>query len=79
MRQAAVHAKETHKAPLVKGLGIRINKIQIVNEKDCIKLKPREWLNLKMWREINDIVRVQGFNWLGNGKDSCWIKMRTKA
>jgi G3E family GTPase len=74
MRQAAVHAKETQTEPLVKGLGIRINKIIILNEKDCIKLKPREWLDLKMWREINDIVRVQGFNWLANGKDSCWIK-----
>ena len=58
MRQAAVHAKETKTEPLVKGLGIRINKIAILNEKDCIKLKPREWLDLKMWREINDIVRV---------------------
>jgi hypothetical protein len=60
MRQAAVHSKETQTEPLVKGLGIRINKITILNEKDCIKLKPRQWLDLKMWREINDIVRVQG-------------------
>jgi len=74
MRQAAVHAKETHKEPLVKGLRIRISKVTIQNEKDCIKIKPREWLDLKAWREINDILRVQGFNWLANGKDSCWIK-----
>lgn len=32
-------------------------------------------LDLKMWCEINDIVRVQAFNWLANGRDSCWIKM----
>lgn len=75
IRQASIHAKETKTDPLVKGLGVRINKIKIVNEKDCIKLTPREWLNLKMWREINDIVRIQGFNWLANGKDSCWIKI----
>ena len=39
------------------------------------------WLNRRVmekkdWREINDIVRVQGFCWLANGKDSCWMKMR---
>jgi hypothetical protein len=39
MRQAAIHAKEIPTEPL-KGLGIRINKLQIVNDKDCIKLKP---------------------------------------
>jgi hypothetical protein len=42
MRQAAVHMKDNQTEPLVKGLGIRINKIAILNEKDCIKLKPRE-------------------------------------
>jgi len=44
-------------------------------EKDCIKMKPKEWLDKKDWREIHDILRVQGFNWLANGKDSCWIKV----
>lgn len=33
----------------------------------------------KDWREINDIVRVQEFNWLSNGKDSCWMKMGTPS
>jgi hypothetical protein len=33
------------------------------------------WLDKKDWREIHDILRVQGFNWLANGKDSCGIKM----
>jgi hypothetical protein len=74
MRQAAIHNKESSKEPIVKGLGIRINKVIILNEKDCIKMKPKGWLDKKDWREINDILRVQGFNWLSNGKDSCWIK-----
>jgi hypothetical protein len=30
-------------------------------------------------REIHDILRMQGFNWLANGKDSCWIKCRTRC
>src|SRR5207253_4547706 len=37
MRQAALHQKETQAEPLVKGLGIRVNKVQILNEKDCVK------------------------------------------
>lgn len=75
MRLAAVHAKEAQAVPLVKGLGIRINMVQVLNEKDCIKVKARTWLDKKAWVEINDILRVQGFSWLPNGKDSCWIRM----
>ncbi len=75
MRQAAVYAKDVQQEPIVKGLGIRVTKIRILNEKDCIKIRPKEWLDLKSWREINDIVRAQGFSWLSNGKDSCWIKV----
>ena len=75
MRQAAVHAKDSEKEPLVKGLGIRIMKVNILNEKDCIKVRPKSWLDKKDWREIHDILGVQGFNWLANGKDSCWIKI----
>lgn len=73
MRQAALYAKDVQE-PTVKGLGIRINKVQIFNEGDCIKVKPKGWMEKKEWREIHDIVRVQGFNWLSHGKDSCWIK-----
>lgn len=75
MRQAAIHAKETKTEPVIKGLGIRIHKVMIMNENDCIKVKQKSWLDKKDWTEINDILRVQGFAWLSNGKDSCWIKM----
>jgi hypothetical protein len=49
--------------------------VQVLNESDCIKVKPMGWMDKKDWREIHDILRVQGFNWLANGKDSCWIRM----
>jgi hypothetical protein len=74
MRQAAIHTKEAPKEPIVKGLGIRANKIVILNEKDCIKIKARTWLGKKDWHKIHD-TRVQGFSWLVNGKDGFWIKM----
>lgn len=74
MRQAAVYVKDVQE-PTVKGLGIGLQKLLIINEKDSFKIKPKLWLDKKDWREINDILRVQGFNWLANGKDSCWIKM----
>jgi len=79
MRQAAVYGKEVQQEPIVKGLGIRANKVKIMNESDCIEIKPTGWMEKKDWREINDIVRVHGFNWLANGKDSCWIKMKQQA
>lgn len=58
-------------------LGKRFAKLNIVNEKDCIKFKQKAWIEKQEWREINDILRINGFAWLSNGKDSCWIKMQT--
>jgi len=50
-------------------------KLTIINEKDCIKFKQKAWIEREEWREINDILRINGFSWLSNGKDSCWIRM----
>lgn len=55
-------------------LGKRAEKLNIVNEKDCIKVSCRGWIEKQTWRETNDILKMNGFNWLSNGKDSCWIK-----
>jgi len=56
-------------------LGKRIERVHIVNEKDSIKVSPKGWIDRQVWREINDILRLNEFSWLSNGKDSCWIKM----
>jgi G3E family GTPase len=58
---------------VVKQLGKRFEKMTVSNEKDCIKFKQKIWIERQEWREINDILRVNGFNWLANGKDSWWI------
>jgi hypothetical protein len=58
-------------------LGKRIDNIEIKREADCISIKPKGWLPKPIWREINDILFVNGFSWLENGKESQWIKMRT--
>ncbi|MGI0101378.1 MAG: DDE-type integrase/transposase/recombinase [Nitrosotalea sp.] len=55
-------------------LGKRIDKVTIVNEKDSIKVTCKGWMEKHTWREINDILKLSGFSWLSNGKDSCWIK-----
>jgi hypothetical protein len=57
---AAVYAKDVQQEPIVKGLGIRANKVQTLNESDCIKVKAKSWLDKKDWREIYDILGVQG-------------------
>ncbi len=56
-------------------LGFRIERVIIVNEKDSIKVSPKGWIEKQTWREINDILRLNGFSWLYNGKDSCWMKL----
>lgn len=57
-------------------LGKRIQFVDVVNEKECMKVKPKGWMDKKLWKETNDILRVHQFAWLSNGKDSCWIKKR---
>jgi len=56
-------------------LGKRIEKVKVVNEKDCVKVICKGWMERQTWREINDILKLYKFSWLSNGKDSCWIKM----
>jgi putative transposase len=57
-------------------LGKRTEYIDIKREADCISIKPKAWLPKPVWREINDILFINGFHWLENGKDSQWIKMK---
>ena len=63
------------KGNFVVHLGKRIEKVSIVNEKDSIKITCKGWMERQTWREINDILKLSGFNWLSNGKDSCWLKL----
>lgn len=58
-------------------LGKRIDKLSISNEKDCIKVYCKTWIERDEWKEINNILRVNGFAWLPNEKDSCWIRMQS--
>ncbi len=55
-------------------LGKRIEKVSISNERDCVKVSCKGWMERQTWREINDILRLNGFSWLSSGKDSCWLK-----
>jgi len=40
--------------PFILELGVRVNKLEIIHRNDRIEIKPREWLNTKMWREIKE-------------------------
>jgi hypothetical protein len=37
------------------------------------------WIDRSAWREINDILTINGFAWLENGKESEWIKMKRQG
>src|SRR6185437_12239413 len=56
MRQAAIRQKENNAQPFLIELGIRVNKLQILRKDDRIEIKPKEWLDKKNWREINEIL-----------------------
>ena len=51
--------------------------MSIINEGDCTKVSTKEWIDKKIWIEINDILSLHKFNWLSNGKDSCWIRINS--
>jgi hypothetical protein len=57
-------------------LGTRANKVEILRKDNSVEIKPRGWLDKKNWREINEVLLRNGFEWLSSGKDSCWIKIK---
>lgn len=67
--------KEIAEGKFAVHLGERVQHVNIINEKDCIKVMLKGWLDKQVWKEINDILRVHQFAWLSNGNDSCWIRM----
>ena len=62
----------------VNQLGKRVRKVYVVSGRDYIKVYPIGWLEKQTWREINDILRLNGFSWFSDGRHSCWIKEVTK-
>ena len=52
------------KPNFVNNLGKRIKKVSILNEGDSIKISPKDWIDKKIWREINNILKLHDFSWL---------------
>ncbi len=59
---------------IVPQLAKRVKLVDIINEKDCVRVVQKQWIEKHIWREINDILHLNHFVWLENGTDSCWIK-----
>ncbi len=76
MRQAAINQRETKTEKFVTALGIMAAKVQVLFENGTTRVRPKQWLDKKTWREINDILRVHAFYWQADGKDSCWIALQ---
>jgi hypothetical protein len=70
MRQAAL--KNTKMEPFIFELGNRANKVEILRKDDRIEIKAKGWLGKKNWREINEVLLRNGFEWLSAA--GCWIK-----
>jgi transposase-like protein/predicted nucleic acid-binding Zn finger protein len=72
--EAKAEAKKEYR--LEPQLGKRIDYVVIKHEADCVSVKPKGWIPKPVWREINDVLFINGFSWLENGKESQWIRMR---
>ncbi|MFZ0897424.1 MAG: hypothetical protein WAZ77_23210 [Candidatus Nitrosopolaris sp.] len=53
--------------------------MNIFRERDCISVKSKTRIGKPVWKEINDILTVNGFAWLENGKESEWINMKQRG
>jgi len=71
MRLAAVNKND-----IAQLLGFRINKVKVTKYDDYVEIKPNGWLDKREWREINEILTKNGFEWKTCSIDSCWIKAR---
>jgi hypothetical protein len=69
MRLAAINKND-----ITQLLGFRINKVKVTKYDDYVEIKPNGWLDKKEWREINEILVKDGFEWKSCNIDSCWIK-----
>jgi hypothetical protein len=76
-RSASAKDQEKKELELEPQLGKRTEYIDIKREADCISIKPKAWLPKPVWRQINDILFINGFHWLENGKDSQWTLMKS--
>jgi hypothetical protein len=77
MRQVALNQKEvSNMEPFLFELGFKVHKLHIIRKDDSIEIKPKEWIDKKNWREINETLVKYEFKWLSYGKDSCWIKQQ---
>jgi hypothetical protein len=64
--------------PFIFELGNTANKVEILRKDNSIEIKPKGWLGKRNWREINEVLLRNGFEWLSSGEgSSCWIKIKT--
>jgi hypothetical protein len=76
MRQGAAKQKVSSMKPFLFELGVKVHKLHVTRKDDSIQIKPKEWMDKKNWKEVNETLVKHGFQWLSHGKDSCWIKQQ---
>jgi len=69
MRLASVNKND-----IAQLLGFRFNKVKVNKQDGYVEIKPNGWLDKREWREINEILTKDGFEWKSCSIDSCWIK-----
>ncbi len=57
-------------------LGGRAEFVEIKNEKNAIRVVPKHWIEKRIWREINDILRLHRFSWFKSSTGGYWIRLK---
>ena len=59
---------------VIRGLAKHRENLVITNERRGMTIRQRAWMKKEDWNDINQVLRSNGFRWISNAKDSCWIK-----
>jgi hypothetical protein len=66
---------EILESKIIERLGKHYEKLELLHNKTDIRVRQKKWVEKEEWNEINRTLKSNGFSWLSDGKNSCWIKM----
>ncbi len=77
INQGAIASKLAPDEKFKAALGKRLEKVVVIYEESCIKVRPKHLMPSKEWKEITKILQTFNFLWVSNGKGSYWVKEKT--
>ena len=59
-----------------KTLGQQVERLEITEDEDAIKIMPKNYLGKEVWQSVNDALKPFKPEWMLAGKQSKWVIKR---